>query len=80
MYAITNAYEIRDSLKAAGATFDAARKAWMVNDATFAKLQARSRTYGMGWAQGWAKAVKTQIAAPTAAPDWQNDPQYGYAE
>lgn len=77
MYAITNAFDIRDSIKAAGGTYDATRKAWIVTDAVYAKLAARSSSFGMGWTRGWAKAVATKIEA---ASNWQTDPRFGYAE
>ena len=61
MYAITNAYDIRDALKDLGATFDPARKAWMLTDAAYAKADARTQSYGMRWVRGWDKAVKTRV-------------------
>lgn len=80
MYAITNAYAVQDGLKANGATWDAGRKAWIVTDAVFAKLQARTRSFGMSWANGWAKAVKVKIEETSSTPDWQNDPKCGFVE
>lgn len=61
MYAITNAYDLRDALKDLGATFDPTRKAWMLSDAAYDKADARTQSYGMRWCQGWAKAIKTKV-------------------
>lgn len=55
-YAITNAYDIKDSIKAAGATWDGERKAWIVTQTTLDKLNARTHSYGMCWMRGWSKA------------------------
>ena len=61
MYAITNAYAIKDALKDLGATFDAQTKAWMLSDAAYAKADARTQSYGMSWCHGWDKAIKTKV-------------------
>jgi hypothetical protein len=55
-YAVTNAYEIRESIKAAGGKWDAQRKAWIITQAMLDKFNARTQAYGMGWCKGWAKA------------------------
>ena len=56
MYAVTNAYEIRESLKAMGAKWDAAKKAWIITQDMLDKCNARTQAYGMAWCRGWAKA------------------------
>lgn len=61
MYAITNAYDIREDLKAVGGTFDRVGKTWIISDEAYAKLHARTHSYGMRWVKGWAKAVKTAV-------------------
>lgn len=61
MYAITNAYEIRESIKAAGGKWDAVRKAWIINQAMLDKFNARTQAYGMAWIKGWAKAIVEAI-------------------
>lgn len=42
MYVISNSYHIRDDLKSVGGTWDAARKAWIITEAAYNKLNARS--------------------------------------
>lgn len=56
MYAIKNAYDIKDALKDLGGTWDAERKAWIISQEALDKCNARTHTYGMAWVRGWAKA------------------------
>jgi hypothetical protein len=56
MYAVTNAFEIRESLKAMGAKWDGAKRAWIITQAMLDKCNARTQAYGMAWCKGWAKA------------------------
>lgn len=61
MYAVTNAYEIRESIKAAGGKWDATRKAWIITQAMLDTFNARTTAYGMAWCKGWAKASVAAI-------------------
>ena len=61
MYNIANAYDIRNDLKAAGGTYHAPSKDWTISDEAFAKLSARTHSFGMRWIKGWAKASKTKV-------------------
>lgn len=62
-YAVRNAYDIRESIKDAGGKWDAQRKAWIINQATLDKFNARTQSYGMAWCKGWAKASVQPIEA-----------------
>lgn len=55
-YAVTNAYDIRESIKTAGGEWDAQSKAWIITQAMLDTFNARTQAYGMAWCKGWAKA------------------------
>lgn len=61
-YALHNAFDVRDSIKDAGAKWDTGRKAWIVNQVVLDKFNARTHTYGMAWLKGWAKVRVEEIA------------------
>ena len=60
-YAVRNAYDIKDTLKSDGATWDKDHKAWIITQAALDKYNARTQTWGMAWVKGWAKATVEQI-------------------
>lgn len=62
-YAITKAYEIKDLIKSAGGTWDKERKAWIVSEEVFTKLNDRHPAWCRNWGSNWAAAEKTRIAA-----------------
>lgn len=63
MYAVTNAYNIRESIKAAGGVWDGQRKAWIITQSLLDKFNARTQVFGMAWCKGWAKAKVEAIKA-----------------
>ena len=61
LYTVRGAYEIKDSLKADGAKWDAEKKAWIITQTMLDKYNARTQSYGMRWCKGWAKAQVSAI-------------------
>ncbi|MCI2809407.1 hypothetical protein [Eoetvoesiella caeni] len=61
-YAIGNAYNLKDEFKAEGGTFDKERKAWIISNETFEKLNARTSGWSARWWTNWQAATKEQIA------------------
>lgn len=65
-YALTNAFQIRDILKNDGAIWDKDSKSWIVTDALYAKLCARSPAWCNNWHRMWSAVVAERIGDDAA--------------
>lgn len=61
IYAVRKAYPIMSHLKADGARWDPARKAWLITQSMLDKYNSRTQSYGMKWCRGWAQAVVEEL-------------------
>ena len=61
MYRIKNAYDIKETLKDNGGKWDADKKAWVISEEVYEKLNSRGATFGMRWMRGWGKIVAEKI-------------------
>lgn len=72
MYVISNSYSIRDDLKKVGGKWDAARKAWIISEESYNKLNSRSASWGMAWSKGWDTAKKEKFEARNGVINFAN--------